>query len=91
MIGSSESNPVHDLGAAVDANIGWSWHDKSTGMNATLRILTDSVGCFEQRVSELVDQFADRIAFIEYARTRESARSTEDGANPARQSHCEIF
>ena len=80
MIGSSESNTVRDLRAAVDANIGLSRHEEPAGLNATLRTLTDSVGYFEQRVSELVEQFADRLRFIDYARTfgfSNKLRSTE--------------
>ena len=64
---------MRDLRAAVDANIGLSRHEEPAGMNATLRIVTESVGCFVQRVSELVEQFAYRFTFIDYARTLEFA------------------
>lgn len=71
MTSNSRPNTVHDLQAAVDARAGSSRHDESVGINATLRILADSVCCFEQRVSELVEEFADRFTFIDSARTPE--------------------
>jgi hypothetical protein len=71
MIRNSEPNAGHDLQATVEARGGLSHHDEAAGMNATLRTLADSVCCFEQRVSELVDEFADRLTFIDFARTPE--------------------
>jgi hypothetical protein len=71
MTSNSEANTAHDLQAAVDARVGSSRHDESVEINATLRILADSVYCFEQRVSELVAEFADRFPFIDSAPTPE--------------------
>jgi hypothetical protein len=71
MISNSEPNTVHDLQAAVDARAGLCRHDEAAGINAMLRILADSVCCFEQRVSELVEEFADRFSFIDSARAPE--------------------
>jgi hypothetical protein len=71
MIRNSEPNAARDLQTAVDARGGLSRQDQSAGMNATLRILADSVCSFEQRVSELVEEFSDRLTFIDFARTPE--------------------
>jgi hypothetical protein len=66
MMSNSKSNIVDDLQVAVDARVGLRHQDESAGMNATLRILADSVCCFEQRVSQLVEEFADRLTFIDF-------------------------
>jgi hypothetical protein len=62
---------VPDVQAAVCADDRLSRQDEAAGMNATLQILADSVRCFEQRVSELVEEFADRLTFIDSLRTPE--------------------
>jgi hypothetical protein len=68
MTSNSESNNAHDLQVAVDARAGLSRQDESAGMNATLRILADSVCRFERRVSELMEEFADRLTCIDFPR-----------------------
>lgn len=66
MTSNSESNNARDLQVAMDARAGLSRKDESAGMNATLRILADSVCRFEQRVSKLMEEFADRLTFIDF-------------------------
>jgi hypothetical protein len=42
-------------------------NEERVGTNTTLLVLTHSVGSFEERIFELVKQFAHRFMFIENA------------------------
>jgi hypothetical protein len=76
----AKSNETRDLRPAVSSSVGLRRREESAAMNATLRLLTDSVGSFEERVFELVQQFAHRFAFINHARTLELADEPRWGA-----------
>jgi hypothetical protein len=79
LMNGSKSNETLDLRPAVDNRVGSRRNEESVGMNATARVLTDSVGSFEESVFELVKQFAHRFAFFEYASTLELADELRSG------------
>jgi hypothetical protein len=78
LMNGSKSSETLDLRAAVDDTVRLRRNEESAGTNATLRVLTESVGSFEERVFDLVKQFAHRIRFIDNACTQELA----DGLRP---------
>jgi hypothetical protein len=69
----SRTSEAQGLPTAADDTRGLRRIGESTEVAVTLRLLTECVGSFEERVSELVEQFGDRFTYLEHAQTQRFA------------------